>query len=231
MAQSSATHSSSAAVIRLSFWSAVLTAVFAAAFLAVGIATPVRNVPYPYVPSFISGDYLWMYPAFLLAPTVVVLVASIHYHAADDKKAFSLIAVSFAIVYAAVITSDYFIQWTVVAPSIASGETAGLALWTQYNPHGLLVSLESLGYLALSGALLFAAMVLSGGKLERILRLVFVAGFILAAGSFAVLALLGYPIVTFEVAIITISCVVLIISGVLLSVLFRQNWRNVTHRV
>ncbi|HYA33508.1 MAG TPA: hypothetical protein VEG65_05885 [Candidatus Bathyarchaeia archaeon] len=97
MAQSSARNSPSVAVIRLSFWSAVLTTVFAAAFLAVGIATSVRNVPYPYIPSFISGDYLWMYPAFLLAPTVVVLVASIHYRAVDDKKVFRLIAVSFAI--------------------------------------------------------------------------------------------------------------------------------------
>jgi len=40
--------------------------------------------------------------------------------------------------------------------------------------------------------------------------------------SFAGLVLLRYEIVTFEVTTIAISCVVLIISGALLSVLFRR---------
>ncbi len=211
-----------AAVRRLGFWSAVLTAVFAAAFFAVGIATPVRSIPYPYVASFIPNDYLWMYPAFLLAPTFVVLVACIHSYAADERKVFSQIALSFAVVYAAVITTDYFIQWTVVEPSILSGETAGLALFTQYNPHGLVVSLESLAYLMMNGAFVFAAAVFAGGRLERALRWLFVASFVVAVGSFVGLSLLGYAIVTFEVAVITINCVVLVISGVLLSVVFKR---------
>jgi len=210
------------AVSRLGFWSAVMTTVFAAAFFAVGIVSPVRNIPYPYVASFIPTDYLWMYPAFLLAPTFVVLTACIHSYAADDKKFFSQIALSFAVVYAAVITTDYFIQWTVVEPSILSGETAGLALFTQYNPHGLRVALEGLGYLMMNGAFLFVAAVFAGGRLERALRWLFVASFVVAVGSFVGLSLLGYGIVTFELAIITISCIVLIISGALLSVVFKR---------
>jgi hypothetical protein len=105
-----------------------------------------------------------MYPAFLVAPTFVVLVACIRYYAADDKKLFSQIGLSFAVVYAAVIMIDYFIQWIVIEPSILSGETAGLALFTQYNPHGILVALESLGYLAMNGALLYVAAVFARGK-------------------------------------------------------------------
>src|SRR5713226_5808023 len=86
---------------RLGFWSAVLTAVFAAAAFAVGIATPPRSGPfcasscitYPYtnVASFVPNDYLWMYPGILLAPIFVVLMASIHLYAQDDKKVFSQI--------------------------------------------------------------------------------------------------------------------------------------------
>ena len=209
-------------VRRLGFWSAVLTAVFAAAFFAVGIATPARSIPYPYVASFIPNDYLWMYPAFLLAPTFVVLVACIHSYAADDRKVFSQIALSFAVVYAAVITTGYFIQWTVVEPSILGGETAGLALFTQYNPHGLVVSLESLAYLTMNGAFLFAAAVFAGGRLERALRWLFVASFVVAVGSFVGLSLLGYAIVMFEMTIITINCIVLIVSGALLSVVFKR---------
>ena len=214
------------AVSRLGFWSAVLTAVFAAAFLAVGIVTPVRSIPYPYVASFIPVDYVWMYPGFLLAPIFVVLVACIHYYAADDKKLFSQIALSFAIIYAAVITTDYFIQLTVIEPSILSGETAGLALFTEYNPHGLLVALESLGYLMMNGAFLFAAAVFAGGRLERALRWLFVASFVAAVGSFVSLCLLGYAIVAFEVTIITINSIVLIVSGVLLSIVFKRAARG-----
>jgi hypothetical protein len=84
--------------------------------------------------------------------------------------------------------------------------TAGLALFTQYNPHGLMVALEGLGYLMMSGALLFAAAVFAGGRLERALRWLFVASFVVAVGSFVGLSLMGYGIVTFEVTIITINC-------------------------
>lgn len=104
---------------QLGFWSAILTAVFAVGFLVIGIfGTPYTVfIPYPYVPSFFNPiDYIWLYPAFLLAPVFVVLMACIHYYASNEKKVFSLIGLSFALIYAAVITTDYFIQWTVVLP-------------------------------------------------------------------------------------------------------------------
>jgi hypothetical protein len=214
-----------AVVSRLGFWSAVLTAVLAAAFFAVGIASPVRYISYPYVEgvsAFIPVDYIWMYPPFLLAPTFVVLVACIHAYASDDKKVFSQVALSFAVIYAAIITTDYFIQWTVIQPSILSGETAGLSLLTQYNPHGILIALEGLAYLMMNGALLFAAVVFAGGRRECALRWLFVISFVMAVGSFVALSLLRYDIVTFEVTIITINCTVLIVSGALLSVVFKR---------
>ena len=62
---------------RLGFWSAILTAFLAAVAFVIGIATPARSgpfcasacIPYPYtnVASFIPGDYLWLFPGFLLA--------------------------------------------------------------------------------------------------------------------------------------------------------------------
>jgi len=229
---------------RLGFWSAILTAVMAAAFLAVGFVSPVRFVSYPYVDvasstcgglqvvscEFIPMDYVWLYPAFLLAPTFVVLVACIHYSAPVDKKTFSQIGLSFALIYAAVITADYFIQWTVVQPSLLAGETEGLSLFTQYNPHGIFIALEGLGYLMMSVALLFAAAVFTGGRLERAVRWLFVTSFVLAVGSFVGISLLRYDIVTFEVTVIMINCTVLMVSGALLSVLFkragRQDGRN-----
>jgi hypothetical protein len=62
----------------------------------------------------------------------------------------------------------------------------------------------------------------AGGRLERALRWLFAASFVVAVGSFVGLSLLGYAIVTFEVTIITINCIVLIVSGALLSVVFKR---------
>jgi hypothetical protein len=114
-----------------------------------------------------------------------------------------------------------------VIPSILSGETAGLSLFTQYNPHGIFIALEGLGYFMMSVAFLFAAAVFAGGRLERAIRWLFVSSFILAVVSFTVLSLLKYDIVAFEVTILTINWAVLIVSGILLSVLFRRESREI----
>jgi hypothetical protein len=218
-------------VARLGFWSAILTAMLAVLFFAVGFATPLRSVAYPYeigLASFVPFDYLWMYPGFLLAPIFLVLISSIHASAPADKKVFSQLGLAFATIYAAMVSTDYFIQLTVVTPSILKGETAGLSLFTQYNPHGIFVALESLGYLMMSLTFLFTAAVFTGGRLEHALRWIFATGFALAVGFLLGLSALGYDIVTFEVAIITINCTTLIVSGILLSILFRRIRRHVS---
>ncbi len=218
--------------IRLGSWFAILSAVFAAVFMVVGIGTPPRSgpfcgsacVPYPYtdVAAFIPQDYLWLYPGILLAPIVVVLAACIHGYAADDKKVFSRIGLSFALLYAGIILVDYFLQLTVVVPSLQAGETAGLSLFTQYNPHGIFITFEALGYLLLATGLLFAAPVFTGGGMERVIRWSFVAGFVLAVAAFVALPLAGYDIVAFEVTVLMIDWVVLILSGALLTLVFRR---------
>jgi hypothetical protein len=228
---------------RLGFWSAILTAVLAAAFFALGIATPARSGPfappasaiqYPYtngIATFIPGDYVWLYPGILLAPIFVVLMGSINSYARQDRRIFSQIGVSFAIGYAVLIMADYFIQFTVVIPGIQSGETAGLSLFTQYNPHGLFIGLEGLGYLLMSMALAFTAAVFSEGRLQSAIRWLFVASFVVGVISFAVFSLLRFDIVAFEVTILLTNWIVLIASGALLSLLFRRAAKSMTEKM
>ncbi len=223
-------------IVRLGFWIALLTVLVTAVFMVMAIATPPRSgpfcgsacVPYPYtdVATFIPQDYVWLYPGFLLAPIVVVLVACIHAFAREGKRFFSRIALSFALLYAGVIMVDYFIQLTVVAPSLQAGETAGLSLFTQYNPHGIFITFEALGYLLLSAALLFVAPVFGGGRKERVIRWSFVLGFVLAVFAFLALPLVGQSIVAFEVTVLMIDWVVLILSGILLMLVFRGTARS-----
>ncbi len=228
-----ATSGSSAS--RLGFWMSVLTVVVVAVFAVVGISTPARSGPfcgnacvaYPYVDvaQYIPGDYLWLLPGILLAPIIVVLMACIHAHAPEAKAIYGRIGLSFALIYAVIILVDYYLQLTVVVASLQAGETEGLALFTQYNPHGLFIALETLGYSMLTVAFLFAAPVFAGGRVERAIRALFALSFVLAVAAFVGLALLGHDLVAFEVTVLTIIWLVLIASGVLLAVVFRRAWQ------
>ncbi len=224
---------------RLGFWSGVLTAVFAAAAFATGITTPPRSGPfclnscitYPYtnVASFVPGDYLWMYPGFVLALTFVALIACIHQYVKEDKRIFSQIGLSFALISAAAILIDYFIQLAVMQPSLLKGETEGLALFSQYNPHGIFIALEDLGYLMMSVALLFVGVGFTErARLERVIRWLFIISSLAAIGALIGLSLIyGQDLeYRFEVVVLTINWTVLIIAGVLLSILFKRAGRH-----
>lgn len=218
---------------RTGFWAAVLTAVDAALFAAAGVATPARSgpfcatwgcIPAPYagVAQFAPGDYWWLVPGLLLVPLFVLLIAAIHARAPESRKVFSLTGLAFAIGYAVVIGVDYFVQFAVVIPSLHAREVEGLSLFTQYNPHGLFIAGEAIGYLAMSGALLFTAAVFSGG-IERAIRWLFVGEFVIALIALAGFWMLGGHLVAFEVSVLSINWIVLIVSGVLLAVLFRRS--------
>ncbi len=137
--------------LQFGWWAAILTSLCTLVFAAISIATPARSgpfcatwgcVPYPYtaVAQFIPGDYFWLIPGILLALLFVLLFACIHSFAHEGRKLFSRIALVFAGAYALVIIADYFSQLTIVMPSLQAGETAGLSLFTQYNPHGFFIA-------------------------------------------------------------------------------------------
>jgi hypothetical protein len=221
---------------RFGFWTALSMSVLTVITFAIAFATPPRSGPFctmsscvtaPYtdVAAFFPRDYVWMYPALLLMAVFVVFMVCIHHYASDDKKLFSLIGLSFAVMSAALIMIDYFIQLTVIQPSLLRGETDGLSLISQYNPHGIFIALEALGYVLISVAFVFAAPVFAGRDwVERTLRWLFVAGFVLAVGLLIVMSLLyGHDLeYRFELAVISIDWLVLIVAGVLLSIVFRR---------
>jgi hypothetical protein len=233
------TISASKGAYRFGFWSAALMAALTAISFAIAVSTPPISGPfcqsgcvtYPYgnVASFVPHDYIWMYPGILLTPIFVVLMGCIHAHAQDDKKVFSQIGLAFAVISAMAITMDYFIQLTVIQPSLLKGETEGLALFSQYNPHGIFIALEDLGYLFMSAAFLFVVPVFAGGEgLERSIRWFFITGSVAAIGAFVVLNLIyGMNLeYRFEVTVLTINWMVLIVAGVLLSILFKRAERS-----
>jgi hypothetical protein len=216
-------------------YSAILTALttlvtFSLAIIAIpnsGAGCRENCFEYPYVNTLseFPRDYLWMPPAMLLVVFYVILIVSIHTCAAQHKKVYSHIGLSFALIAAGILLSDYFVQFSVVPVSLMNQETEGIALLTQYNAHGVFMVLEELGYLLMSLSFLFLAPVFANrGRLASVVRWVFIAGFILTVIFLAVISI-NYGLDRedrFEVAVISIDWLVLVINGVLLSLLFRR---------
>jgi hypothetical protein len=133
------------------------------------------------------------------------------------------------LVSAIALITDYYIQISVIQPSLVSGETEGIAILTQYNPHGVFIALEEVGYIMMSVTFISLVPVFSGSNtLERAIKWIYIVGFILIIVSFILISL-RFGIkreYRFEVALITIDYVELIVSGILLTRLFKREMRN-----
>ena len=217
------------------FYSAIFTAVITVVTFGFAItAIPIsgancgeRCIEYPYLNTLsqFPKDYLWMPPAMILTLSYLVLMVSIHVYASSQRKIFSQIGLAFAIMAALTLLGDYFVQFSVVPISLMSGETEGITLLTQYNPHGIFIVLEELGYLLMSLSFLFMAPVfINKNRLESAVRWVFVISFVLTVIVLALISI-NYGLDRqdrFEVAIISIDWLVLIINGILLSIVFKR---------
>lgn len=224
---------------RVGLYSAVFTAIITIVTFGFAItAIPISGancregcIEYPYLNtvSQFPKDYLWMVPAILLMLSYVIWMVSIHFYAAQPKKIFSHIGLSFAIMAALILISDYFIQFSIIPVSLMNGETEGITLLTQYNAHGIFIVLEELGYLLMSLSFLFMALVFfNKNRLETAVGWIFVSGFVLAVISLtAFTALYGLDRQDrFEVTIISIDWLVLVINGILLGVVFKNQLKE-----
>ena len=222
---------------RQSLWAAILTAVMAVISLAMAITTLPRSGPYcrsgcvgyPYTDAaaYVPRDYLWMYPAIVLTLLAMALMECIHFQMPPSRALLSRIGVAFTIMGVAILVVDYAIQLTFLQPALLIGETEGLSPWTQYNPHGIFIALENVGYVLFNFGFLFigVAMVRMPTRLWR------AAGWVFASGGALTLVLLVFYSVfyrvrldyRFEVTAILITWLVLIVAPVLLSIAFRRS--------
>ena len=192
-----------------------------------GAFAPEGGLEYPYLDtvSQYPKDYLWMFPAIFLILSYIILMIAIHSYASNEKKIFSQISLAFTIVSAVLLLGNYFIQFSVIPASLINGETEGITLLTQYNPHGIFIALEDLGYLMMSLSFLFIAPVFTKkNRIESAIRWIFIIAFVLTIISLVIISI-RYGIIRkdrLEVAVITIDWMVLIINGILLSILFRN---------
>jgi hypothetical protein len=155
------------------FWSAVLATAFSIMYDVgqiaewtglMGSGGGAENASTP------LGLFVLLTPSLFLGSSFLVLVVSIHRLSSRDRLVWSHAAVAFATAYAVLISINYFVQLTWVAPRLAAGRTLGIEpfLFTPFD--SFLYSVDILGYSFMSVATLFAARVFTGRGLERVVR-------------------------------------------------------------
>jgi hypothetical protein len=155
------------------FWAAVLATVFSLTYVVgqlaewLGLLGSGGGAENPSTP---LGLVVLLTPSLFLGSSFLVLAVSIHQVASPDRRIWSHAAVAFATMYTVLISINYFVQLTWVAPRLVRGQIAGIEafLFTPFD--SFLYSVDILGYSFMSLATLFAANVFTGSRLERIVR-------------------------------------------------------------
>lgn len=224
---------------RLGFYFSMATAIVATLTFVIAVCTPPLSGPfclngcfeYPYlsIAERFPRDYVWMFPAILLSYLFLVTMICLYEVASSPKKVFGFISVALALLSTLILSMDYFVQISVIQPSLLAGESDGIALLSQYNPHGIFIVLEEMGFYLLVGSL-FATFPLFNGKnrLEKSLKWVSIVGAFLALATLVMISV-SYGIhreYRLEVAIISIAWMELIVWSILLAFYFKRTFRD-----
>jgi hypothetical protein len=135
-------HSTDKGYVRLlGFWSATVATLLVA---VAGITATASIQPFATV------------IGFLLTSSFLIVMVSVHCYASDERKVFSLVGLSFAIIYATLISMNYFIQLTFVRQS-----TFDVSMFDMTNSQSMMWVIEVLGYFFMGLSTLFAAPVLA----------------------------------------------------------------------
>jgi hypothetical protein len=166
-------------VVKLGFWSAVLSGLLALSWFVAMIVQTILAPPREWagVEAFVSDfrpiEMLNFVPSLPLASAFLVMMVCVYFFASEQNKIWAMLGLAFTIVYAVMASVNYLTQLLVVRYSIALGETEVLGLLSHANPHSVFWALaNSYGYMSL--AMLFAAWVFGSGSLERWVRRLFI---------------------------------------------------------
>jgi hypothetical protein len=155
------------------FWSAVLATVFSITYDVgqiaewlgwMGSGGGAENLSTP------VGLVVLLTPSLFLGTSFLLLMVSVDQATSPERRIWSHAAVAVATVYAVLISLNYFVQLTWVAPRLARGQTQGIGPFLFVPFDSFLYSVDILGYSFMSLATLFAARALTRGGLERVAR-------------------------------------------------------------
>ena len=178
------------------FWSAVLATVFSLTYDIGQIAEWLGWLGSQGGPESSStplGLFVLLTPSLFLGSAFLMLVVCINQISSPDRKVWSHAAVVFATAYTVLISINYYVQLTWVAPRLAAGRIQGTEPFQFVVFDSFLYAVDILGYSFMSVATLFAARVFTGGGLERRVRLFLTANGLLL--PFIALQMYYHPLI------------------------------------
>ncbi len=131
--------------------------------------------------------------SFLLAPAFVTMMVSIHLYAAPEKKVWSQLGLSFAIIYAVMCSLTYYVQLTFVKNNYLPIADEAVAPFV-FIPGTPIFAQDMLGYVFFCLATLAAGFAFAGGKLETWIKWLFILNGVLFAVPTLILPALTMPV-------------------------------------
>lgn len=126
--------------------------------------------------------------AFITAPLFIILINSIYDYTEGSKKVLARASLFFTIIFAALSSIHYFIQFSTVRLSILQNQLQGLEHFIQLNPVSAIAAVNLLGWTLFFGlSSLFIYPVFGNSSLEKVLKYSF-----LANGIFCIIGAIGY---------------------------------------
>ena len=223
-------HNQKVPVAIVGFWAAVVIAVLNVwYFVAFVLYQPILHAPWPGIAAYAASFQpfpllLWVVPTFFIGPVFLVMITCLHVWAADEKQVWSQLALVFAVVYAAVLSVNYYIQMTVVPHNLTTGMTEGMSLWLYadpFYPYNIPGALEAVGFGSMGVSFLFASQVFGAARLERWVRWT-----CFATGLSALVVFTDplYPLpFVIVLAFLVAGFVLLAAAPLLLAILFRRS--------
>lgn len=174
--------------IKFGKWCAFLSAFFAIVwFVTFSMQDVFQAVPEwknleAYAEAYSISRLTLIFPSLLLALTYILMLACVHQILPEQKRLWSLIALSLGIVYAVMASINYNIQAVSVRQSLAAGEVGGIEMFLPDNPYSVYNSLAN-SYIYMALSMFFAAFIFRKGKLELWIRGLLMVQIISAIGQ------------------------------------------------
>jgi len=146
-------------------------------------------------------------------------MVSIHYFVQDERRIWSLAGLSFAIIYAVLVSMVYYVQLGLAIPHMIRGQTEDIGVFI-LEQGSLMITIDILGYGFMSLATLFVAFAFTGGKLQRWIRYLYIANGLLV---FPILLQIYWPELVYIAGLWTVT---FIVPAALLAVLFGKVMRT-----
>lgn len=211
--------------IKLGFWTAIFSAVFAILwFITFNMQDVFQPVPEwnnleAYANTFNISRLTLIYPSLLLALSYIIMIVCIHRILPEDKKLWSLIALSIGIVYAVMASINYNIQAVSVRQSLAAGEINGIEMFLPDNTHSIYNALAN-SYVYMAISMFFAAFIFEKGKLEKWIRGLLLVQIISAIGQ------IGYSMIDISETIFIVTSMIWVVgapaSFILIAIWFKD---------